>query len=120
MKVLADGYLLRDDGVIEIDSDVVYPKLMAEIGGADEALTQYSLTIIAEFAKLDAGELARLNGVLREGAVLQLHIVAGKNKERWQIARRPEGLGVAPALGGKLRRTEGDARRLYRQLRGRV
>ena len=100
MKLLADGYLLRDDGVIDIDPDVVYPEIMVALGVTDAQLDRYWLTAIYQCAKLEAMRLAKAADVDRrpQGIPLQLNILPGRAKQRWQLKRHAEGKGEVLGL----------------------
>lgn len=114
MRALADGYLLRDDGVIEVSPDVAYPRIVAELGLVEEKLDQYWLEVVYQIAKMDAQRLVQgtSDDPRPRGAPLQIHIRSGAVKERWQIKRRPFGRGVFAATKGK------EARGHYRRIRG--
>ena len=116
MRVLCDGYLLRDDGVIEINPDVVYPLLQEELGLADEQLDQYWLEVIFQFAKLDAIDLVEGTRHDRraQNIALQIHVLPGRSKQRWQLKRYPVGRGAVLASKGL------EARGHYLRLRGYV
>lgn len=100
MKILAPGYLLRDDGVIEIDADVVYPDLMNRLRIDRARLDQYWLSVMLQCAKLEAIRLiaGTEHDKRRQGISLQLHIRRGADKRQWQIKCHTPGRGVDMGL----------------------
>lgn len=115
MKLLAAGYVLRADGVIEIDPDIAYPEILEQLGLREDALTQYCLEKVYQFAKLHARRLiaGTEHDPRRRRVSLQVHILSGADKRRWQIRRRPPGKGVDRAT------KFGEAKRHYLKLFGR-
>lgn len=114
MKLLKDGFLLRDDYVVEINADVVYPNFMTELGLTEDKLDQYWLETMFQCAKLEAQRLTVGTPADRsqDGIPLQIHIFSGADKSRWQVRRFPAGRGIRLATKG------GEAKGHFKRIRG--
>ena len=133
--VIKDWLIRRDDGVFEVDCDVIYPRIfkaMADLGktfdpvtaiGAEAllvevaslnimALDQFWLEVIYQVTKLEAQRILFHSELdTRRKAPLVFHFRT-KNKAHWHHAGKRPGRGIAAATQGL------QARAIFEELRG--
>ena len=84
-------WLSKRDGVVEVDPDLAYPAILAELGV--EKPDQFDLEVAHDFIKWDAARYGVESGAFKDGATREIHIGHGADDKPKQWAQRhhPEG-----------------------------
>lgn len=106
-------WLTLDNGVFLIDSDIIYPELLKELGVNEDEIDQYWLEVVYQCAKLETQRLLfNTSFDTRPNGKSLLFSVRSADKERWALKNHRRGRGAEVATKGR------EARGHYIKLRG--